>query len=359
MMDKLGVAVIGCGNVSFGHIGAWRDEGARAQVVALVDTVEEFAAGRRTEFELDASSVGTSFGDVLARDDVDIVDICTPSHLHADQLAAALDAGKHVVTEKPTGYTPEECRWLRWVAERHPGGKVAVAYSLRYYPLNIRVRQLLHEGAIGRVLFGEFSHNHPHDFSDHATNAEEATRETPKKTSLADKGGQYLPSSEMTGATHPYDFMRYLFGEVRDVFAFRADCGVFCLMRFDSGVMGKATGATASSQGIATPHVLCVQGTEGTIFTQNENQYTDKGTVQGYRGYIVTGGKQRPIEVTESDTSHGDATRTRNLLNAIRDDEPLICSLEDSIRTSELLHALWDSHNLEIRVPVHRAAKSG
>jgi len=63
--------------------------------------------------------------------------------------------------------------------------------------------------------------------------------------------------------------------------------------------------------------------------------------------------------VTGTDTSHGDATRTRNFLNAIERGEPLICSLEDGIRTSELLHAIWDSHSLEIRVPVHRVGKSG
>ena len=65
------------------------------------------------------------------------------------------------------------------------------------------------------------------------------------------------------------------------------------------------------------------------------------------------------VTVTSTDTSHGDATRTRNFLNAIAHDEPLICSLEDGIRTSELLHALWDSHTLEIRVPVHRVGKIG
>lgn len=358
-MKRLGVAVVGCGNVSSGHIRAWGGEDARAGIVALVDAVEEFARERKEEFSLTGSTVSTSYEDVLARDDVDIIDICTPSDQHAEQVAAALEAGKHVVTEKPTGCTLEECRKLRWYARRFPESKVAVAYSLRYYPLNIRVKELIDEGAIGRVLFGEFSHNHPHDFTLDAEAEVLAPPPFGKKTSFADKGGQYLPSSEMTGATHPYDFMRYMFGEVHDVFAFKADCGVFSLMRFESGVVGKATGATASKQGLATPHVLCIQGTEGTIFTQNENQYTDKGQVRGYTGYIVTNGEQKPIEVSESDTSHGDATRTRNFLNAVTGDEPLICSLEDSIRTSELLHAIWDSHNLEIRVPVHRVGKSG
>ena len=103
-------------------------------------------------------------------------------------------------------------------------------------------------------------------------------------------------------------------------------------MRFHSGAVGKATGATAPKNGIATPHVLCIQGAEGTIFTQNEHQYSDKGIVRGYHGYIATDGRPRPIEVSASDTSHGDATRTRNFLDAVERDTPLICSLEDKFR---------------------------
>ena len=353
-MVKTRVAMIGCGNVSSGHIRAWCNEKDRAEVVALVDVVPEFVEERKNQYGLEQAEGCADYQEVLARDDVDVVDICTPSHLHAEQIAEAMEAGKHVITEKPTGYNPEECRRLRWYAGRYPDVKIAVAYSLRYYPLNIRVRELLREGAIGEMLYGEASHNHPHDFSEH-TRADKG----PRKSSIADKGGNYIPSSEMTGATHVFDLMRYLFGEVKDVFAFRHTCGTFSLMRFHSGMIGKATAATASSKGIATPHVLCIQGTEGTIITQNENQYTDEGTVTGYKGYLVTDGKQKPIEVSETDTSHGDATRTRNFLDAIAYGAPLICSLEDGIRTSELLHALWDSHNLEIRVPVHQVGKSG
>ncbi|MEW6357920.1 MAG: Gfo/Idh/MocA family oxidoreductase [Planctomycetota bacterium] len=352
-MSKVRVAVIGCGNVSAGHIRAWRAEQDRAEIVALVDVQEDFARGRKDEFDLTGAEVYANYEDILTRDNVDVVDICTPSHLHAEQIAAAMEAGKHVVTEKPTGYNPEECRRLRWHAQRRPDLKVAVAYSLRYYPLNIRVRELVQGGAIGRILFAEGSHNHPHDFSS------EAGEDPWQARWIADKGGRYIPSSEMTGPTHVFDLMRYLFGEVRDVFAFRETCGTFALLRFQSGCIGKATAANASKKGIATPHVLCIQGAEGTIFTQNEHQYTDKGAVKGYNGYIVTDGKPKRIDVADADTSHGDRTRTRNVLNAIENDEPLICSLEDGIRTSELLHALWDSHNLEIRVPVHRAGKSG
>ncbi|MBM3240355.1 hypothetical protein FJZ31_29075 [Candidatus Poribacteria bacterium] len=162
----------------------------------------------------------------------------------------------------------------------------------------------------------------------------------------------------MTGATHVFDLMRYLFGEVKDVFSFHERYGTFVLMRFQSGALGKATAAVASNQGLATPHALCIQGTLGSIFTQNTYK-TDAWSVSGYHGYIVTEGHQELIFVSERDTGHGDATRTRNFLSAILEGKPLIAPLEDAIRTSELLHAIWDSHNLEIRVPVHQSGKTG
>ena len=163
----------------------------------------------------------------------------------------------------------------------------------------------------------------------------------------------------MTGATHVFDLMRYILGDVKDVFAFQEIFGTFVLMRFQNGALGKATAATASDQGIATPHVLCIQGTEGAIFTQNAYQEGDAWSVPGYHGYIVKEKRQEPIEVSGKDTGHGDSTRTQNFLDAVQKDEPLIAPLEDAVRTSELLHAIWDSHNLEIRVPVHYLGKTG
>ena len=79
----------------------------------------------------------------------------------------------------------------------------------------------------------------------------------------------------------------------------------------------------------------------------------------GYHGYIVRDNHQEPIEVSGQDTGHGDEARTLNFLDAVQKNVPLIATLEDSVRTSELLHAIWDSFTMEIRVPVHRAGKTG
>ena len=149
-MESLRIAVIGCGDVSGGHIRGWQGQPDRAQVVALADPEAEFAEERKERFELPDADVYADWREVMARKDVDVINICTQGHLHTELIAAAMEAGKHVMTEKPTGWDLEECRRLRWYAQKYPDLKVGVAYSLRYFPLNIRVRELVRSGVIGR-----------------------------------------------------------------------------------------------------------------------------------------------------------------------------------------------------------------
>ena len=350
-MKKLRIAVVGCGNVSQGHIQGWLKQSERAEVVALVDIVLKSAEDRREQFKLTNANVYTDWHEVILREDVDVINICTQGHLHAELIIAALEAGKHVMTEKPTGWNLEECRKLRWYAQKYPHLKVGVGYSLRYYPLNIKVRELVRSEAIGRIMYMEASHNHPGDCG-HIFDAAHSPQ-------LSDRSGYYIPGSEMTGTTHVFDLMRYILGEVKEVFAFQESFGTFVIMRLLNGAVAKVTSATASNQGIATPHVLCIQGTEGTIFTQNTYQKGDAWSVPGYHGYMVKDKDQKPIEVSDKDTGHGDSTRTLNFLDAVQKGVTLIAPLEDAVGTSELLHAIWDSHSLEIRVPVHQLGKTG
>ncbi len=344
------VAIIGCGKVSRGHMRAWLDRDD-AQVAMLVDVAEDLALQARDEHDLPADiPISTRYEDALASDRIDIVDICTPSHLHTEQIIAALAAGKHTVVEKPTGYTLEECRRLRWARMQYPEPKVAVAYSLRYYPVNVEAKRLLVEGAIGEIIAGQFTWNHPHDFQDHEPRYPD--RSAPGYGLLADLGGKYIPSSEAAGPTHPFDLARHMMGgQAEEVFAYRRRYGITAVATFEGGAACTIVGGSAPSQGLRNPTVVLVQGTRGTIHT-TMNQAGE------YTGVIADAGGERPIEAG-SDTGHGDITRTDNILAAIREDEPLIASLEDSITTSEFLHAIWDSYEHGIRIPIHTAHKTG
>lgn len=92
----------------------------------------------------------TDWEKVIARDDIDIVDICTPGNLHLPMALAALQAGKHVICEKPLANTLEEARELLSVAA-NASKKTMVAFNYRRVPAVALARQLIAEGRIGKI----------------------------------------------------------------------------------------------------------------------------------------------------------------------------------------------------------------
>jgi len=127
------------------------------------------------------------------------------------------------------------------------------------------------------------------------------------------------------------------------------------MMRFADGATGFATAGSAAKQGSRAPHVLCIQGDEGTITTEN---HLLRGK-EKYVGYLYRNGKRTRIRTKYEDNGHGDFTRCQNFLDAVQNGAPLIAPMSDAIRTSELLHAIWDSESHGICVPVHVSGKTG
>jgi predicted dehydrogenase len=292
---------------------------------------------------------------VLADDTIDIVNICAMSDTHCELITKAMDAGKHIVTEKPAGYNLEECRKLRWYARKHPKLKVAIAYSLRYDPMNIKVRQLVKDGAIGVPTWGRFDHCH----EGHVGRPDAAMSEW-GIDSATDKGGRYIPGSDMCHATHPYDLARYFLGEPKEVFALRNSCATFVTLRFVSEAIGQVVGGSSAAEGIRSFMPVTIQGTAGTLCVVR--MAPAKGKPEEAVGYLMNdarkGAKVKKL-IAPKDTGHGDYTRARTFIEALRHGAPLICDLEDGVRTSEMLHAIWNSFSLGIRVPIQRCNRTG
>jgi predicted dehydrogenase len=218
------------------------------------------------------------------------------------------------------------------------------------------IAEWIADGAIGEVLHAEITHMHPHDMKGRARPWVEVRADWGIERST-DSGGRYIASSEMTHSTHAFDLSRYILGdEPFDLFSFAHRSAAVALIRFVRGALVKVTSGSSSTRGI--PHVtpVLVQGTEGTIYTSWNHFENEKNPE--LKGYLVSNGK-RTVITAEKDTSHADLTRVRNFIDALRRDEPLICDLADGLRTSELLHALWDSQSHEIRVPMHRRTQTG
>jgi len=145
-ISEIGAAVVGTGFIGVVHVEALRRLGV--QVHGVVGSSHERAAARSRELGLPPAY--ESFQ--ARRDDrrVDVVHITSPNHLHHDQAKAALQAGKHVVCEKPLTTTSAESADLLAAAEKS-GLVHAVNFNLRYYPVNQHARGLIAEGALGDI----------------------------------------------------------------------------------------------------------------------------------------------------------------------------------------------------------------
>jgi predicted dehydrogenase len=153
-MDRqLGVGIVGIGWVAMEHLRAFT-RNPHARVAMLCDR-DESDARRRLEasgLNLEGARFTRRFRDLLDAQDVDIVSIATPNHLHASQAVDAARAGKHILLEKPTGLDVPELRRIR-DAVRRAGVRTIVSFELHYNPYLKFVRWLRESGRLGRLHF--------------------------------------------------------------------------------------------------------------------------------------------------------------------------------------------------------------
>ena len=140
--DKLGVAISGVGWCASQHIAAFlRNPRTEVTWLCARDAARARANLARYGVALPHARITTSYDEVLAAPDVDIVSIATPNHLHATQAVAAAGAGKHLLLEKPTGLDTGELVSIRDAVQR-AGVRTIVSFELRYNPFLVFARWL-------------------------------------------------------------------------------------------------------------------------------------------------------------------------------------------------------------------------
>ena len=157
MPEALGIGMVGYQFMGRAHSHAWRNVASvfpnapEPRMVALVGRDE--AAARSAASRLGWAEATTDWRSLLERPDVDVIDICTPGNAHAEIATAALEAGKHVLCEKPLANTLAEARSMAESAERAERSGVfsMVGFNYRRVPALELARGLIAEGAIGEV----------------------------------------------------------------------------------------------------------------------------------------------------------------------------------------------------------------
>lgn len=195
-MIKIGL--IGCGFMGGMHKACYDALASLdVKVVAVADVRREYAEKLAGE----GVAIYETGMDLIAKADVDVVDVCLPTHLHAAHAVAAMKAGKNVFVEKPIAFKDEDME-LILKTEQETGAKVQVGQVIRQWTEYVWLKKTVDSGVFGKVLHGMF-------------------RRLSSRPEWAWEG--WLHQVDKSGGVavdmhvHDVDFVRYILGEPDEV----------------------------------------------------------------------------------------------------------------------------------------------
>ncbi len=145
-MKKIKAAVAGMGFIGAAHVEALRRLN-NVEVAAICGS--ERSIGSKSK-EIGIENCCSDFGEILKNPEIDVVHICTPNYLHYQMSKDALNAGKHVVCEKPLTTTKEEAEELIALA-KEKGLIHATNFNIRFYPLMHQLKAMVEKGDLGEI----------------------------------------------------------------------------------------------------------------------------------------------------------------------------------------------------------------
>jgi len=315
-MEKLNIAVTGCGWAGERHVRAFQKLSDRANISALVDNDEPFLEEKSGEWGI--SEHYTDYHEVLTKTDVDAVSICLPHNIHAEVAIASARAGKHILCEKPMAVSLEEADAMIQTVEEN-GVKLMVAESARFQGINRKIKDLLDQGYIGspillRMVFMPGS---------------------PSKTGyvypgrrkwLSDKniagGGQW-----MVNGIHRVSVARWFFGEVESIYAaehqtpdfnLNIEANVCATLKFVNGTLGQIAFVPQTGH-FGVFDTMMLHGDSGAIVVSRSD-----GNIHVYGERVDTLDNHLIIEASSLERDHF-VLEMKHFLDYVQKDAPCIC----------------------------------
>ena len=263
-MKTYGFGIIGCGMISDFHSAAIADI-KNGKLVAVSSRKAENSQRLVDRYSIQAYS---DYNEMLNRDDIDIVCVCTPSGAHMEPAVAAAEAGKHVIIEKPLEITLERCDAIIESCEK-ANVRLCAIFNSRFSDASQLVKDTVSSGRLGQLTLGDayvkwYRSQDYYDSGDW------------RGTMELDGGGALMNQS-----IHAIDFLQYVMGPVESIQAFTdtlahkridvEDVAVAAL-RFKNGALGVVEGTTAVYPGSLKKFEF--SGTKGTIVLEEEDILT-------------------------------------------------------------------------------------
>ena len=263
-MKTYGFGIIGCGMISDFHSAAIADI-KNGKLVAVSSRKAENSQRLVDRYSIQAYS---DYNEMLNRDDIDIVCVCTPSGAHMEPAVAAAEAGKHVIIEKPLEITLERCDAIIESCKK-ANVRLCAIFNSRFSDASQLVKDTVSSGRLGQLTLGDayvkwYRSQDYYDSGDW------------RGTMELDGGGALMNQS-----IHAIDFLQYVMGPVESIQAFTdtlahkridvEDVAVAAL-RFKNGALGVVEGTTAVYPGSLKKFEF--SGTKGTIVLEEEDIIT-------------------------------------------------------------------------------------
>ncbi|HOE10849.1 MAG TPA: Gfo/Idh/MocA family oxidoreductase [bacterium] len=358
MQKQLGVLIHGAGWVSGEHIKAFQHN-PHTHVAAICSRTMESVKKRAAEAGLKDIGMYTDLDEALRHPGVDIVSVCTPQRLHADNTIRAARAGKHVVIEKPIANSVDEMHAML-DAVRKAGVKTVVSFVLRWNPLFETLKAMIADDAFGQVYYVETDYEH--DIAGWWSGFEDVRKKSTGISALNVGGchaidaarwfagrGRYQPAKitevfaycggYRKGLTREFDYLTGTW--VENVPPMEYDGLEVVLVKFDTGAIGKVS----VNFDCVMPYTFPIQ-----IFG-------DKGSVRDNRVWSHKFPGQKDwveiptiLPVSADVTHHPFQGQMNHFVDCILNDRESHCNLEDSINTHEVVFAAQQCY--ETRQPV-------
>ncbi|MBX3014335.1 MAG: Gfo/Idh/MocA family oxidoreductase [Caldilineaceae bacterium] len=263
-MQRIGIGIIGGGGIAAeGHISGYQLD-PRCEVVALWDTDVAKTQEQAQRLGIPAATITTSLENLLQREDIQAVSICTPDYLHGEHAYAALQAGKHVLIEKPMTTTRAEA--ARLVQTVRATGLVGLVGQIVHFQPDYQAMVAAYRaGELGDVWLVES------DYISDMRRYYGPTGQTPWRSAPGSAQDILLG-----GGCHSMGILQWaLDSPVQEVFAYANhkaepllpinDCYLVSL-RFANGVIGKLIAASGNRGAAPTGGRLVMYGTNGTLW---------------------------------------------------------------------------------------------
>ena len=361
---KLGVLVHGAGWVSGPHIKAFMHN-PNTRVVAISSRKRASAQARADEAGLKDVKIYDDFDKALKNPDVDIVSICTPQHIHLENVVAAAKAGKHMVIEKPVANSLADIKKER-DAVRKAKVRTVVSFVLRWNPLFENIKHMIAEGSLGNVYDVECDYQH-HYGSFYKSYVETGTAELGVSAFLV--GGchaldaiRWFAGHKEFEAADPVEVFGYKGGWRKgkpiqyNPYEFRWERNVgkplgyddfeVAMVKFSNGAFGK----TAVHFGSVMPYMFPIQifGDRGTI---KDNRVWSPTAFPGARDWVSI-----PTVMPDSaDVKHHPFQgEMDHFIDCILQGKESHCNLEDAVKTHEIIFGVMKSYQTgkPVRLPL-------